>query len=51
MVNKDYPAVKIAAHSLKPQLSYMGVKEDASNIFPDRNNQQGHLHILKLYLH
>jgi len=33
MVNKDYPAVKIAAHSLKPQLSYMGVKEDASNIF------------------
>lgn len=31
--NKDYPAVKIAAHSLKPQLSYMGVKEDVSNIF------------------
>lgn len=30
---KDYPAVKIAAHSLKPQLSYMGVKEDVSNIF------------------
>lgn len=29
----DYPAVKIAAHSLKPQLSYMGVKEEVSNIF------------------
>ncbi|MCB0696713.1 MAG: tetratricopeptide repeat protein [Chitinophagaceae bacterium] len=31
--NKDYPAIKIAAHSMKPQLSYMGVKEDISNIF------------------
>lgn len=30
---KDYPAVKIAAHSLKPQLSYMGVKEEVSKIF------------------
>lgn len=30
---KDYPSVKIAAHSLKPQLSYMGVKEEVSNIF------------------
>src|SRR5690606_25470585 len=30
---QDYPAVKIAAHSLKPQLSYMGVKEEISNIF------------------
>ncbi len=30
---KDYPSIKIAAHSLKPQLSYMGVKEDVSNIF------------------
>ncbi len=29
----DYPSVKIAAHSLKPQLSYMGVKEDVSHIF------------------
>ncbi len=31
--NKDYPALKIAAHSLKPQLSYMGVKEEVSHIF------------------
>ncbi len=30
---KDYQAVKIAAHSLKPQLSYMGIKEEVSNIF------------------
>ncbi len=30
---KDYPSVKIAAHSLKPQLSYMGVKEEVSHIF------------------
>lgn len=33
LTNKDYPAVKIAAHSMKPQLSYMGVKEDVSHIF------------------
>ncbi len=33
MEAKDYKAIKIAAHSLKPQLSYMGVKEDVSNIF------------------
>jgi CheY-like chemotaxis protein/HPt (histidine-containing phosphotransfer) domain-containing protein len=30
---KDLPTVKIAAHSLKPQLSYMGVKEEVSHIF------------------
>jgi signal transduction histidine kinase/CheY-like chemotaxis protein len=30
---KDYSAIKIAAHSLKPQLSYMGVKEEESKIF------------------
>ncbi len=30
---KNFPAIKIAAHSLKPQLSYMGVKEEISNIF------------------
>ena len=31
--NNDYPSIKIAAHSLKPQLSYMGVKEEVSKIF------------------
>jgi signal transduction histidine kinase/DNA-binding NarL/FixJ family response regulator len=29
----DFPTIKIAAHSMKPQLSYMGVKEDISHIF------------------
>jgi HPt (histidine-containing phosphotransfer) domain-containing protein len=33
LIAKDYPAIKIAAHSLKPQLSYMGVKEEVSCIF------------------
>ncbi len=33
LLAKDYPAIKIAAHSLKPQLSYMGVKEEISKIF------------------
>ncbi len=30
--DKKLEGVKIAAHSLKPQLSYMGVKEEVSNI-------------------
>lgn len=29
---KDLSGIKISAHSLKPQLSYMGVKEEISNI-------------------
>ncbi|MEZ5016776.1 MAG: tetratricopeptide repeat protein [Flavipsychrobacter sp.] len=33
MEEKDYQAVKIAAHSMKPQLSYIGVKEEVSHIF------------------
>jgi signal transduction histidine kinase/CheY-like chemotaxis protein/HPt (histidine-containing phosphotransfer) domain-containing protein len=33
MVELDYETVKVAAHSMKPQLSYMGVKEETSNIF------------------
>ena len=33
LIVKDYPTIKIAAHSLKPQLSYMGVKEEISKIF------------------
>jgi len=31
--NKDYATMKITAHSLKPQLGYMGVKEEVSNIY------------------
>lgn len=30
---EDYESVKVAAHSMKPQLSYMGIKEETSNIF------------------
>jgi signal transduction histidine kinase/CheY-like chemotaxis protein/HPt (histidine-containing phosphotransfer) domain-containing protein len=30
---KDFAALKIAAHSLKPQMSYMGIKEEVSKIF------------------
>jgi len=33
LVDKDFNTVKIMAHSLKPQLSYMGVTESISNIF------------------
>jgi len=33
LASQDLPAMKIAAHSLKPQLTYMGVKEEVSNIF------------------
>jgi signal transduction histidine kinase/CheY-like chemotaxis protein/HPt (histidine-containing phosphotransfer) domain-containing protein len=33
LITKDYQSLKIAAHSLKPQLSYMGIKEDVSHIF------------------
>lgn len=33
LASKDYPQLRIAAHSLKPQLSYMGVKEEISHIF------------------
>lgn len=30
---KDYELIKIAAHSLKTQLNYMGVKEELSHVF------------------
>ncbi|MEI8278872.1 MAG: tetratricopeptide repeat protein [Bacteroidota bacterium] len=33
LAKKDFPAIKIAAHSMKPQLGYMGIKEDVSHIF------------------
>lgn len=31
--NKDMENLKVAAHSLKPQLSYMGVREEVSHIY------------------
>lgn len=33
LATNDLSALKIAAHSLKPQLTYMGVKEEWSHIF------------------
>jgi len=30
---KDFTGIKVAAHSMKPQLSYMGVKEEISHVF------------------
>ena len=33
LASNDLAAIKIAAHSLKPQLTYMGVKEELSHIF------------------
>ena len=33
MQKHDLSALKIAAHSMKPQLGYMGVKEEVSNIY------------------
>ena len=29
---KDHNSLKIVSHSLKPQLTYMGIKEDSSKI-------------------
>ncbi|XZF16505.1 tetratricopeptide repeat protein [Chitinophagaceae bacterium MMS25-I14] len=45
---KDFPALKIAAHSLKPQLSYMGVKEEVSNIFLIEQTASEAVHYEKL---
>ncbi len=33
LAEKDFTGIKVAAHSLKPQLSYMGVKEEISQVF------------------
>ncbi len=33
LAEKDFTGIKVAAHSLKPQLSYMGVKEEVSQVF------------------
>lgn len=30
---QDFESLKVAAHSMKPQLGYMGIKEETSNIF------------------
>lgn len=46
---KDFYKIKVAAHSMKPQLSYMGVKEDISHIFliEQTAGEEGHYEKLK----
>lgn len=48
LASKDYAAIKIAAHSLKPQLSYMGVKEDVSHVFMIEQSAGESAHFEKL---
>lgn len=47
--NDDYELVKIAAHSLKPQLGYMGVAEEVSNIYLLEKSaaERAHQHFIK----
>lgn len=47
--NDDYEMVKIAAHSLKPQLGYMGVAEEVSNIYLIEKSaaERAHQHIIE----
>jgi signal transduction histidine kinase/Tfp pilus assembly protein PilF/HPt (histidine-containing phosphotransfer) domain-containing protein/FixJ family two-component response regulator len=45
---KDLPTLKIAAHSLKPQLGYMGVKEEVSHVFLTEQTAGEEGHIEKL---
>lgn len=33
LADGNYEAVKVAAHSMKPQMSYMGIKEEVSHIY------------------
>lgn len=41
--NENFEALRIAAHSMKPQLSYMGVKEEVSHVFLlEQSAQQAH---------
>lgn len=53
LANRDLSEVKIAAHSLKPQLSYMGVKEELSMVFlvEQTASEQGHLEGLTKLVH
>jgi signal transduction histidine kinase/DNA-binding response OmpR family regulator/Flp pilus assembly protein TadD len=48
LANGDYPALKIAAHSLKPQLGYMGVKEEYSHIYLIQQTAEEALHTGRL---
>ncbi|HLS71476.1 MAG TPA: tetratricopeptide repeat protein [Chitinophagaceae bacterium] len=46
--NEDYEALRVAAHSMKPQLSYMGVNEEVSNIFLIEQSAANHAHYERL---
>ncbi len=42
---KDFESLRVAAHSLKPQMSYMGIKEEVSNIFLIEQSASKRIHI------
>ena len=45
LLDKNYETIKIAAHSLKTQLNYMGVKEELSHIFEiEQLSKNAHRH-------
>ncbi len=44
LTNADYETIRIAAHSMKPQLSYMGVQEAVSNILLIEQNAASPAH-------
>ncbi len=43
LASKDYETIKIAAHSLKTQLNYMGVKEEVSRVY-ELEQMATHIH-------
>lgn len=45
---ENYESLRIAAHSMKPQLSYMGVQEEISNIFLIEQSAGNHAHYDRL---
>lgn len=48
LADKNYESLRIAAHSMKPQLSYMGVQEEISNIFLIEQTAGNHAHYERL---
>lgn len=48
LVKEDYESIKVAAHSMKPQFSYMGIPEEVSQIFLTEQTagQPAHYHLL-----
>jgi len=48
LAKEDYESIKVAAHSMKPQFSYMGIPEEVSQIFLTEQTagQPAHYHLL-----